>query len=84
MAITILSSRPFNRDTSGAKKAAKDGPVFITDGGKPRHVPLNIEEYRRLTCSHQKIADLLTMPSIEGIELEIPHPRDLSRPADLF
>ena len=31
MAITTLSSRQFNQDASKAKKAAKQGPVFITD-----------------------------------------------------
>ncbi|EGH47880.1 prevent-host-death family protein, partial [Pseudomonas syringae pv. pisi str. 1704B] len=30
---TTLSSREFNQDTSGAKKAANEGPVFITDRG---------------------------------------------------
>ena len=33
MAITTMSSRDFNQDTSGAKRAAKEGPVFITDRG---------------------------------------------------
>ena len=28
---------------------AKTGPVFITDRGKPAHVLLSIEEYKRLT-----------------------------------
>ncbi len=83
MAITTLSSREFNQDASRAKKAANDGPVFITDCGKPAHVLLSIEEYQRLTGGHQKIADLLMMPGIEGVELEIPHLRDLARPADL-
>ena len=32
---TRLSSREFNQDTSGAKKAAENGPVFITDRGRP-------------------------------------------------
>ena len=31
MSITKLSSREFNQDTSRAKRAAKKGPVFITD-----------------------------------------------------
>ncbi len=35
MAITKLSSREFNQDTSKAKRAAKKGPVFITDRGHP-------------------------------------------------
>ena len=45
MTITTLSSRAFNQDASRAKKAAKSGPVFITDRGKPAHVLLSIEEY---------------------------------------
>ena len=46
MAITKLSSREFNQDTSRAKRAAKRGPVFITDRGRPSHVLLTAEEYR--------------------------------------
>src|SRR5664279_2909445 len=52
-----LSSREFNQHTSDAKKAADNGPVFITDRGKPAHVLLSIEEYRRITFRRQKIAD---------------------------
>lgn len=84
MTITTLSSREFNQDASRAKKAAKDGPVFITDRGKPAHVLLSIEDYRRITGGHQKIADLLAMPGIEDLELEIPQLRDTPRPADLL
>src|SRR2546429_2100256 len=46
MATTKLSSREFNQDTSRAKRAAKRGPVFITDRGRPSHVLLTVEEYR--------------------------------------
>jgi len=49
MAITKLSSRDFNQDTSGAKRAARRGPVFITDRGRPSHVLLTVEEYQRIT-----------------------------------
>ena len=80
---TILSSREFNQDTSRAKKAANDGPVFITDRGKPAHVLLSIQEYHRLTGGHQKIADLLAMPGVEEVELNIPRLRDLPQAADL-
>jgi prevent-host-death family protein len=83
MPITTLSSREFNQDTSRAKKAANDGPVFITDRGKPAHVLLSIQEYQRLTACHQKIADLLAMPGMEDVELEISTLRDLPQPADL-
>jgi prevent-host-death family protein len=47
MPMTTLSSREFNQDTSKAKKAAKSGPVFITDRGRPAHVLLSIEHSSR-------------------------------------
>lgn len=58
MRVTTLSSREFNQDMSGAKKAARKGPVFITDRGRPAHVLMSIEDYRRLAggrfrCSRQ-------------------------------
>jgi hypothetical protein len=31
LAVTTLTSREFNQDTSRAKKASRLGPVFITD-----------------------------------------------------
>jgi prevent-host-death family protein len=83
MTITTLSSREFNQRISEAKKAANKGPVFITDRGKPAHVLLNIEEYKRVAGGRQKIADLLAMPGIEDVPLDIPQQRDLPRPADL-
>ena len=49
MAVTTFSSREFNQYVSEAKKAAESGPVFITDRGKPAHVLLSIDEYRRLS-----------------------------------
>ena len=83
MAITTLSSRQFNQDASKAKKAAKSGPVFITDRGRPAHVLLTFDEYKKLTGGRTKIADLLAMPGIEDLELEVPPFGDLARPADL-
>ncbi len=83
MAITTLSSRDFNQNTSLAKKAANKGPVFITDRGKPAHVLLSVEEYRRITGGRQSIADLLAMPGAEDIEIELPQRRSLPRPVDL-
>ncbi|MBU1330727.1 MAG: type II toxin-antitoxin system Phd/YefM family antitoxin [Gammaproteobacteria bacterium] len=80
---TILTSREFNQDASGAKRAAKEGPVFITDRGRPAHVLLSIEEYQRLTAGPGSIIDLLAMPGVEDIEFEAPRAQGLSRPADL-
>ncbi|HUZ65641.1 MAG TPA: type II toxin-antitoxin system Phd/YefM family antitoxin [Acetobacteraceae bacterium] len=84
MTITTLSSREFNQDTGRAKKAATAGPVFITDRGKPAHVLLSIEEYRRLAGGQGSIVDRLGLPpGIEDAVLEIPPMRDPARPADL-
>jgi prevent-host-death family protein len=72
MTITTLTSREFNQDTSRAKKAAAEGPVFITDRGKPAHVLLSIEDYRRITGGHRKIADALAMPDLVDIAFDPP------------
>ena len=83
MSITTLSSREFNQDASGAKKAAKRGPVFITDRGRPAHVLLTIEEYQKLTGGPASIIDMLAMPGIEDVEFEPDRAGTLHRPADL-
>ena len=45
---TTVTSRELNRDVARAKRAAKAGPVFITDRGRHAHVLLSIVDYRRL------------------------------------
>jgi prevent-host-death family protein len=72
MAITTLSSREFNQDATKAKKAAKRGPVFITDRGRPAHVLLTIEEYQRITHKRENIVDLLAMPEVAEIDFDPP------------
>jgi prevent-host-death family protein len=83
MAITTLSSREFNQDTSRAKKASLGGPVFITDRGKPAHVLLSIEEYQRLSGKKRSIVDALSMPGLSTIDVEFPRSRERPRAADL-
>jgi len=84
LAITTLSSREFNQDTSRAKKAAKRGPVIITDRGRPSHVLMTIEEYRKITGKKENILELLAMPEAAEIEFEAPRlSGDFHRPASL-
>jgi prevent-host-death family protein len=83
MTMTKLSSREFNQDTAKAKKAAKRGPVFITDRGRPAHVLLTIEDYEKLTKKGASIIDLLAMPGIEDVEFEAPRVDRLRREAEL-
>lgn len=47
-----MTSREFNQDTARAKRAAKSGPVIITERGKPAFVVLSIEEFERLEAMH--------------------------------
>lgn len=83
MTITTISSRELNQDVTRAKKAAKSGPVIITDRGKPAHVLLSIEEYQRLTKQRRNIADSLAMPGAADIEFEPQRMTLETRPADL-
>ena len=43
--MTTMTSRDFNQNSSAAKRAALDGPVFITDRGQISHVLLSYEDY---------------------------------------
>jgi len=81
MTVTTFSSRQFNQDAGKAKKAALQGPVFITDRGRPAHVLLSFDEYKKLTRERSKIADLLAMPGPEVPELELQPQRDLAQAA---
>lgn len=84
MTTTTLTSREFNQDTSRAKKAARRGPVFITDRGRPAHVLLSIEEYRRLTGGTLSLAEALAQPGDGDFDFEPPRLRGgLFKPADL-
>ena len=84
MTITKLSSREFNQDASRAKKAASNGPVFITDRGRPAHVLLTIEEYQRISGDQTRIVEWLAMPADSDLEFEAPRLQgEFYRPADL-
>ena len=73
MSITTISSRELNHDVSKAKRAASEGPVFITDRGHTAHVLLTIADYQKITGQKESIVDLLSMP--EAAELEFEPPR---------
>jgi len=81
MSIHTFSSRDFTRDVSAAKRAAVDGPVFITDRGRPAFALLKIEDYYRMTG--KEAASLLdVMDGIaggEGIEFD-PSPLHIQIP----
>lgn len=83
MTITTLTSRQFNQHASEAKKAANHGPVFITDRGRPAHVLLCIEDYRRLTGEQMTLGEALAQYHVPDFEFDAPRVEGLARPADL-
>jgi prevent-host-death family protein len=76
-----ISSREFNQDTSGAKKAAERGPVYITDRGNPAHVLLTYAAYEELVGKHRVLDRLAEPAGIEDVELTIPKSAEDAAPA---
>lgn len=83
MAITTLTSRELNHDLGRAKRAARTGPVFITDRGRPAHVLLSYAEYQRLTGQRRGLVEALSMPGLSTIEFDAPPAAIATRAPDL-
>jgi prevent-host-death family protein len=81
--ITTISSRSFNQDLGGAKRAAEQGPVIITDRGEPAYVLLRHEDWRRLRGERSSLRQALALPGVEDIEFEPPRLGEVTRTADL-
>ncbi|MDK4732331.1 type II toxin-antitoxin system Phd/YefM family antitoxin [Rhizobium sp. CNPSo 3490] len=83
MSVTRLSSRELNHDVSRAKKAAQNGPVIITDRGKPSHVLMTYDEFERLTGKPRSLVDALSMPGLSNIDFDLPRVEIAPRGIDL-
>jgi prevent-host-death family protein len=84
MTITTISSREFNQDAGGAKKAAEKGPVIITDRGRPAHVLLSFEDYQKLIGTKRSLLDVVAQEEEDGIDFDPPRMGDrIFRPAEL-
>lgn len=74
MAVHTVPSRDFARDVGNAKRLASEGPVFITDRGKPAYALLSIDDYYALTNKRgQSLLDV--MDGIPGGDFEFEPPR---------
>ncbi|NKJ02440.1 type II toxin-antitoxin system prevent-host-death family antitoxin [Novosphingobium sp. SG707] len=82
MTVSFLSSRDFNRDPARAKRAAKQGPVFVTERSKPALVVLSIEEYERLAGQSRSLADMLMPAEDLDFPMEFPNAMPGFRPAE--
>lgn len=74
MGVHTFSSRDFTRDVSAAKRAATDGPVFITDRGRPAYALLTIDDYYRIVeKSSPSLLELMDgIPSAQDIDFDPP------------
>lgn len=73
----LVSSRDFNQDVTGAKRAARLEPVFVTDRGRPTHVLMSIDAFRQITGQTETIVDLLAMPDLPEADLDEGRSRDV-------
>ena len=69
-----FTSGNFTRSVSAVKRAALEGPVFITEWGRPAFALLKIDDYYRMagksTTPLLKVMD--GIPGGEGIDFEPP------------
>ncbi|MGO1590421.1 MAG: type II toxin-antitoxin system prevent-host-death family antitoxin [Ancrocorticia sp.] len=72
---TTITSREFNRDVSAAKRAAEQGPVTITDHGRPSHVLLTAREFDQLSGGQEPMGDRLWRDQDPSIGLDLPERR---------
>lgn len=76
MPATTISSRQFNQDAGGAKRAAEKGPVIITDRGRPSHVLLRFDEYQRLAGRGRSLLEIVGQKEDDDIEFDPPRMSD--------
>ena len=92
MPIKTISAREFHQDTASATRAAKKGPVIVTNRGLPSLVLMSFEEFKSRECigieeppQGKSIVELLAMP--EGtpafdFDFEFPRLEFHPRPVD--
>jgi PHD/YefM family antitoxin component YafN of YafNO toxin-antitoxin module len=83
MTITTMSGREFNQDSSRAKRAAKHGPVIITERGRPAHVLMTIEDYRKLTGGETPLSRAVEQVDEGDFAFEPPRIEGVFHGADL-
>ncbi len=79
----FMTARRFNQDTAGAKRAAEDGPVYVTDRGRPSHVLLTFAEYARLSGTGDLVARIGSDVAAGEVELDVERSPEVARPVDL-
>lgn len=72
--VATFSSREFAHNLAGVKRAAQQGPVFITDRGRPTYALMKVEDFHQLANAGAPSRSLLdvmdSLPATGGIEFE--------------
>jgi hypothetical protein len=83
----FFTARRFNQEIAAAKRAAEDGPVYVTDRGRPSHVLLTFDEYSQLVGVDGGSGDLLSVLGSDAeaaaVDLDVRRARDLPRDIEL-
>lgn len=81
MSVPTFTSREFNREPGRIKRAAADGPVIITERGRPILAVLPYGAYEHLNAVPGTILDALDMDGVGEIDIDFTRPVTVPRPA---
>ena len=82
MAKKQFSSREFNREPGRIKRAAKDGPVIITERGEPALAVISWSDYCALKRPSPALLERLSVPGLSAIALDTDRSKALPRAAE--
>lgn len=82
MRVSTMTSREFNQQVSKAKRVANEGPLIITERGKPAYVLMRHEEYLA-GAPRQRAIDALSDPMASDMDVSFPRMRVKLRSPDL-
>ena len=77
-----ISSREFNQNVAKAKNMSDTAPVCITDRGEPAYVLMNYAAYQSLQAGKPSLAESLSDPESDWIEVEFPRCPIVQREVD--
>lgn len=74
-----ISTLEFDSNGEKTRAAAKSGPIIVTENERPSLVLLNFEDYERLITGCRTMGEMLYMPGLADIDLELPARRGSER-----
>ena len=78
-----MTSREFNQELGRAKAASNDGPVIVTDRGRPAHVLMTYDDFAKLNRPVRSAFDSIADPRPEAdFDFEFERARGKAREVD--